>query len=297
MQGQMAAEVVTQIMSGRERRADLGIAVLHSDDRARGAAAALAQARRHLHRARQPRRHRRLRRRTRWPVQRRHALLSPVSRLMLDEHAAAAARLESARRQLGADRRPHQSRLSTDGGRLVLQKDTLHIVAHDLPVAGHRLSAHRRCKTTATGRASFDLTLLFDNDFADLFEVRGAAAARRGIGLAPAARPRSTSLLDYQRARRQCADHALHLRSGADRARGQRGDLSSRTGAGAESTSLFVAVSCNKPVAQRAGAVLPRPARRIAARCGGDGAARPASKPPTTSSTRCCAGRWPTSTC
>jgi hypothetical protein len=30
--------------------------------------------------------------------------------------------------------------------------------------------------------ASFDLTLLFDNDFADLFEVRGEKRLRRGIG-------------------------------------------------------------------------------------------------------------------
>ena len=30
--------------------------------------------------------------------------------------------------------------------------------------------------------ASFDLTLLFDNDFADLFEVRGEKRPRRGTG-------------------------------------------------------------------------------------------------------------------
>ncbi len=34
----------------------------------------------------------------------------------------------------------------------------------------------------ATGRHSIDLTFLFDNDFADLFEVRGARRPRRGTG-------------------------------------------------------------------------------------------------------------------
>src|ERR1700754_4224696 len=59
-----------------------------------------------------------------------------------------------------------------DQGRIILQKDMLHIVR---TVFLWRGTAYQRIGVQNHGeeRASFDLTLLFDNDFADLFEVRG----------------------------------------------------------------------------------------------------------------------------
>src|SRR5438445_5073454 len=66
-------------------------------------------------------------------------------------------------------------------GRLVLQKDTLHIVR---PIFLWRGTAYQRIGLQNQGEnpASFDLALLFDNDFADLVEVRGERRPRRGIG-------------------------------------------------------------------------------------------------------------------
>src|SRR6266478_7786273 len=90
---------------------------------------------------------------------------------------------------LGSNLRDDNSALTVDltnsdvyrGGRLVLQKDTLHIVRSIFLWGG---TAYQRIalQNHGDGPASFDLTLLFDNDFADLFEVRGERRPRRGIG-------------------------------------------------------------------------------------------------------------------
>src|SRR5476649_1244421 len=66
-------------------------------------------------------------------------------------------------------------------GRIVLQRDMLHIVR---TIFLWRGTAYQRIglQNHGDGPASFDLTLLFDNDFADLFEVRGERRPRRGIG-------------------------------------------------------------------------------------------------------------------
>ena len=66
-------------------------------------------------------------------------------------------------------------------GRIVLQKDMLHIVRTLFLWRG---TAYQRIGLQNHGDrlASFDLTLLFDNDFADLFEVRGEKRLRRGTG-------------------------------------------------------------------------------------------------------------------
>src|SRR6201995_2112511 len=81
-------------------------------------------------------------------------------------------------------------------GRLVLQKDMLHIVR---TIFLWRGTAYQRIGLQNHGerRASFDLTLLFDNDFADLFEVRGETRARRGVGTARLASPADVAL-DYK---------------------------------------------------------------------------------------------------
>src|ERR1700755_1713661 len=90
---------------------------------------------------------------------------------------------------LGSNLRDDNSALTVDltnpdvvqGGRIVLQKDMLHIVR---TIFLWRGTAYQRIGVQNHGErtASFDLTLLFDNDFADLFEVRGEKRPRRGIG-------------------------------------------------------------------------------------------------------------------
>src|SRR6201995_1807611 len=90
---------------------------------------------------------------------------------------------------LGSNLRDDNSSLTIDltnpdvyrQSRLVLQKDMLHIVR---TVFLWRGTAYQRIGLQNHGdrRANFELTLLFDNDFADLFEVRGEKRSRRGIG-------------------------------------------------------------------------------------------------------------------
>src|SRR3954470_24986046 len=90
---------------------------------------------------------------------------------------------------LGSNMRDDNSALTVDltnsdvyrDGRLVLQKDTLHIVR---TIFLWRGSFYQRIGLQNHGDrlASFNLTLLFDNDFADLFEVRGERRGRRGVG-------------------------------------------------------------------------------------------------------------------
>src|ERR1700739_1094833 len=89
---------------------------------------------------------------------------------------------------LGSNLRDDNSALTVDltnpdiyrQGRLVLQKDMLHIVR---TIFLWRGTAYQRIGLQNHGdrRAAVDITLSFDNDFADLFEVRGETRARRGI--------------------------------------------------------------------------------------------------------------------
>src|SRR6201995_2674710 len=90
---------------------------------------------------------------------------------------------------LGSNLRDDNSGLTVDltnpdiyrQGRIVLQKDLLHIVR---TIFLWRGTAYQRIGVQNHGEqpVSFDLTLLFDNDFADLFEVRGEKRPRRGVG-------------------------------------------------------------------------------------------------------------------
>src|SRR6188472_3898278 len=105
---------------------------------------------------------------------------------------------------LGTNLRDDNSALTVDltnsdvyrNGRLALQKDTLHIVRSIFLWRG---TAYQRIalQNHGDGQASFDLTLLFDNDFADLFEVRGERRPRRGIGASRLLGP-SDVLFDYR---------------------------------------------------------------------------------------------------
>jgi glycogen debranching enzyme len=155
---------------------------------------------------------------------------------------------------LGSNLRDDNSALTVDltnpdvyrNDRIVLQKDMLHIVRTFFLWRG---TAYQRIGVQNHGEntASFDLTLLFDNDFADLFEVRGERRPRRGIGssklLGPAdvaleyggldGKSRSTALqFDPQPTRLAVNAATFHL------------DLAPQ-----QSSSLFVSVACNKPAA------------------------------------------------
>ena len=143
--------------------------------------------------------------------------------------------------------------------------------------------------------ASLDLTLLFDNDFADLFEVRGERRPRRGIGLEQTAWSRRR-LARIQRAGWQFALHRAAFRSAADAACGQCRDLSSRAGAATgHARCLLRHPATSRPPSSRLRSFAD--CWRIAAKCAVRRRAPPASKHQTISSTRCCASRWPTSTC
>src|SRR6202171_6535362 len=155
---------------------------------------------------------------------------------------------------LGSNLRDDNSALTVDltnpdvyrNERIVLQKDMLHIVR---TIFLWRGTAYQRIGGQSPGEttASLDLTLLFDNDFADLFEVRGERRPRRGIGssklLGPAdvaleyngldGKPRSTALQFDPRPTRLAVNAAtFHLELAPQQA-----------------SSLFVSVACNKPAA------------------------------------------------
>src|SRR5256885_4143009 len=90
--------------------------------------------------------------------------------------------------------------------------------------------------------ASFDLTLLFDNDFADLFEVRGERRERRGIGSSKLLGPNDV-VFEYSGLDDQPRITALHFDP-----RPTRLAINSATYhfelAPKQITSLFIAISC-----------------------------------------------------
>ncbi|MBR0897820.1 amylo-alpha-1,6-glucosidase [Bradyrhizobium tropiciagri] len=157
---------------------------------------------------------------------------------------------------LGSNMRDDNSALTVDltnsdvyrDGRLTLPKDTLHIVRSIFLWRG---TAYQRIGLQNHGdhAASFDLTLLFDNDFADLFEVRGERRSRRGIGSSKLLGPTDV-VLEYCGLDEQARITALHFDPRPTRlsvnAATYHFDLEP-----AQVTSLFVAVSCNKPIMQK----------------------------------------------
>src|ERR1700741_4858469 len=118
---------------------------------------------------------------------------------------------------LGSNLRDDNSALTVDltnpdiyrQGRIVLQRDLLHIVR---TVFLWRDTAYQRIGLQNHGDrpASFDLTLLFDSDFADLFEVRGEKRPRRGIGSSRLLGPADVSL-EYQGLDGKSRCTALHF--------------------------------------------------------------------------------------
>jgi glycogen debranching enzyme len=154
---------------------------------------------------------------------------------------------------LGSNLRDDNSSLTVDltnpdvyrNGRIVLQKDMLHIVR---TIFLWRGTAYQRIgvQNHAESPASFDLTLLFDNDFADLFEVRGEKRPRRGIGSSRLLGPADVAF-DYNGLDGKARTTALHFDPRPTRlavnAATYHLDLRPQ-----QVHSLFVAISCNPQV-------------------------------------------------
>src|ERR1700693_1454922 len=157
---------------------------------------------------------------------------------------------------LGSNLRDDNSALTVDltnpdiyrQGWIVLQKDMLHIVR---TIFLWRGTAYQRIglQTHGDRPASFDLTLLFDNDFADLFEVRGERRPRRGISSSKLLGPGGV-FLEYTGldGKSRCA--ALHFDPRPTRLSANAAtyhlDLAPH-----QISSLFVALSSNKPATFR----------------------------------------------
>jgi glycogen debranching enzyme len=153
---------------------------------------------------------------------------------------------------LGSNLRDDNSVLTVDltnpdtyrDGRIIVQKDMLHIVR---TIFLWRGTAYQRIGIQNHGdrAASFDLTLLFDNDFADLFEVRGERRPRRGVGSGKLLGPADV-LLEYNGLDGKWRGTALHFDPRPTRLSVNVAtyhlDLAPR-----QVSSLFVAASCNKP--------------------------------------------------
>ncbi|MDE2329582.1 MAG: amylo-alpha-1,6-glucosidase [Bradyrhizobium sp.] len=157
---------------------------------------------------------------------------------------------------LGSSLRDDNSSLTVDltnpdiyrNGRIVLQKDMLHIVRSIFLWRG---TAYQRISLQNHGGdpASFDLTLLFDNDFADLFEVRGEKRPRRGIGSGELLGP-SDVQFDYRGLDGESRHTALHFDPRPTRLAVNAATYHFEL-APQQASSLFVAVSCNKPAAAK----------------------------------------------
>jgi glycogen debranching enzyme len=153
---------------------------------------------------------------------------------------------------LGSSLRDDNSSLTVDltnpdvyrNGRIVLQKDILHIVR---TIFLWRGTAYQRIAIQNHGEnpASFDITLIFDNDFADLFEVRGEKRPHRGIGSGRLLGPEDVAL-EYKGLDGKLRVTALHFDPRPSRlavnAAIYHVDLPPQ-----QTSSLFVAASCNKP--------------------------------------------------
>ncbi|MET0222588.1 MAG: amylo-alpha-1,6-glucosidase [Tardiphaga sp.] len=154
---------------------------------------------------------------------------------------------------LGSNMRDDNSSLTVDltnpdvyrNGRIVLQKDMLHIVR---TVFLWRGAAHQRIGVQNHGdaRASFDLTLHFDNDFADLFEVRGEKRTHRGVATARLGGP-SDVALEYTGLDGKALNTLVHFEPRPTRLLPNVATYHFDLGP-QETTSLFVVASCNTAI-------------------------------------------------
>src|ERR1700754_4287898 len=157
---------------------------------------------------------------------------------------------------LGSNLRDDNSSLTVDltnpdvyrNGRIVLQKDMLHILR---TIFLWRGTAYQRIALHNHGDrpASFDLVVLFDNDFADLFEVRGEWRARRGVATSKLLGP-ADAALEYCGLDGKLRSTTLHFEPRpthlAVNAATYHFDLAPQ-----QARSLFIAVSCDKPAAAK----------------------------------------------
>jgi glycogen debranching enzyme len=157
---------------------------------------------------------------------------------------------------LGSNLRDDNSSLTVDltnpdvfrSGQIVLHKDMLHIVR---TIFLWRGTAYQRIGLQNHGErsASFSLSLLFDNDFADLFEVRGEQRPRRGVG-ASRLLTSSDVFFEYVGLDEKLRNTALHFDPAPSHLAVNRAtyqlDLAPQ-----QTTSLFVAASCNKPATHK----------------------------------------------
>src|SRR6058998_682431 len=152
---------------------------------------------------------------------------------------------------LGSNLRDDNSGLSVDltnpdiyrDGRIVLPKDMLHIVR---TIFLWRGTAYQRIGLQNHGDrlASFDLTLLFDNDFADLFEVRGERRRHRGTVSGKLLGPTDVAL-DYRGLDGKTRTTTVHFDPKPTRLAVNAGSWHLELAPGAKA-ALFVAVSCDK---------------------------------------------------
>ena len=156
---------------------------------------------------------------------------------------------------LGSNLRDDNSALAVDltnpdvyrQGRIVLRKDMLHIVR---TIFLWRGAAYQRIGLQNHGEepASFDVTLLFDNDFADLFEVRGERRSRRGAVSAKLGT--SDVMLEYRG-----LDDKIRVTTLQFDPRPTRLAVNAATYhfelAPRQSRSLFVVASCNRPATSK----------------------------------------------
>jgi len=157
---------------------------------------------------------------------------------------------------LGSNLRDDNSSLTVDltnpdvyrQGRNVLQKDMLHIVR---TIFLWRGAAYQRIGVQNHGEhtASFDLTLLFGNDFADLFEVRGERRPRRGIGSGKLLGS-SDVLFEYTGLDGNIRTTALQFDPRPTRLAVNAATYHLEL-APKQTHSLFVVVSCNKPTTSK----------------------------------------------
>jgi glycogen debranching enzyme len=135
-----------------------------------------------------------------------------------------------------------------DGEQIILQKDLLHIARMIFLWRG---TAHQRLalRNHADHPIALDLTLHFNSDFADLFEVRGIQRARRGTGSAKVVAPDQVLLsyhgLDGVARRTRLTFDPAPTRL-APTVASYRIELAPH-----EAKPIFLAVACNEPGLER----------------------------------------------
>ena len=157
---------------------------------------------------------------------------------------------------LGSNLRDDNSALTVDltnpdvyrSGRIVLQKDMLHILR---TIFLWRGAAYQRIGVRNHGDrpATFDLSLLFNNDFADLFEVRGERRPRRGI-VSSHLLGHDGVELDYRGLDGQARNTLVHFDPQPTQLTASAATYRCNL-APQQSTSLFVAAACNQPSTYR----------------------------------------------